>query len=119
MRPELANKFSVSAWGESMPSWKEMSVSTLPEKVIPVMIRSARTCCTASSCARRQYCGSSQKEFHRFVSIHAGPRTMDLRTFPKHPLFQIVTLTLRSWFGPGSTRCLQSALLPSPMGGYP
>jgi hypothetical protein len=27
-------------------------VSTLPERVIPVMIRSARTCCTASSCAR-------------------------------------------------------------------
>jgi len=49
MRPELANKFSVTAWGERMPSSKEMSVSTLPEKVIPVMIRSARTCCTASS----------------------------------------------------------------------
>jgi len=32
---------------------------------------------------------------------------------------QTVTLTLRSWFGPGSTRCLLPALLPSPMGGYP
>ena len=53
------------------------------------------------------------------MSIHAGPHTMDLRTFPKRPLFQIVALTLRSWFGPGSTRCLLSALLPSPMGGYP
>ena len=61
----------------------------------------------------------SEGRFHRFVSIHAGPRTMDLRTFPKRPLFQIVTLTLRSWFGPGSTRCLLSALLPSLMGGYP
>ena len=54
MRPELASQFSVTAWGERMPSSKEMSVSTLPEEVIPVMIRSARTCCTASSCARRQ-----------------------------------------------------------------
>ena len=77
MRPELANKFSVTAWGERMPSSKEMSVSTLPEKVIPVMIRSARTYCTASS-LRAQTIGEllrqqSEGRFHRFVSITCGP----------------------------------------------
>jgi hypothetical protein len=60
------------------------------------------------------------------VSIHAGPRTMDLRTFPKRPLFQIVTLTLRSWFGPGSAHArrvphwaMVNAAKPADIAGFP